>query len=257
MPFPNIAILLAAGQSQRMGSPKALYLLENGHTFLSLLVNTCRAAGVAPLVVTGAHDADIARAYPRLFRVYNRHWRDGQFSSVLCGLRACANAQRILIHPVDAPHVSAQTLKALRDCGEPVAVASYQGTPGHPVALDAATARQLIVSSSDSKQSSLLTTPFSPNPSTELRTGSVEGRRSLRPTPSTLRQGSGQASLGMNGFSASKTNSVLSLRTALKQLRAVPVAVDDPYVLENVNTPAQLEKLTVSRTKRRKPKSGR
>jgi len=140
----DIAIILAAGESKRMGQPKALLPARSGHTFLSQLAERCRAAGLVPMVVTGAHAAEIKAAHPKLWQVVNRQWRKGQLSSVLCGLRGAALAHRIVIHPVDAPDVKVTTFKKLARSKAPAAAAAFRGKQGHPVALDGTSARALL-----------------------------------------------------------------------------------------------------------------
>lgn len=140
----DIAIILAAGESKRMGQPKALLPARGGHTFLSQLADRCRKAGLIPLVVTGAHAAEIKQAHPKLWQVVNRQWRKGQLSSVMTGLRASALAQRVVIHPVDAPDVSVGTFKRLARTRAPAAAAAFGGKQGHPVSVDGATARMLL-----------------------------------------------------------------------------------------------------------------
>ncbi len=142
------AIILAAGASQRMGTPKALLEAARGLTFLARLARTFERAGLAPLVVVGAHAAQIRAAHPGVPSVLNAGWADGQLSSVRVGLRAALaqGAQRILIHPVDAPLLrpatAARVLAALASA--PAAVAHFKGKPGHPLALRASAARAVL-----------------------------------------------------------------------------------------------------------------
>ncbi len=140
----DIAIILAAGESKRMGQPKALLPARAGHTFLSQLAERCRAAGLVPMIVTGAHAAEIKAAHPKLWQVVNRQWRKGQLSSVMCGLRASALARRIVVHPVDAPDVKVATFRKLAKSKAPVAAAAAGRKQGHPIALDGASARALL-----------------------------------------------------------------------------------------------------------------
>lgn len=140
----DIAIILAAGESTRMGQPKALLPAAFGQTFLSQIAERCRKAGLLALVVTGAHAKEIRAAHPKIWQVVNRDWKKGQLSSVLTGLRAAALARRVVIQPVDAPFVLATTYRKVARSGGPVACAAYRGKAGHPVAVDAATARTLL-----------------------------------------------------------------------------------------------------------------
>ena len=106
-----IAIILAAGESRRMGLPKALLEADDGVTFLKRLASTFLEAGLSPLVVVGAHAAQIQAAHPDIPSVLNPHWQNGQLSSVFVGLRAALlqGAQRMLVHPVDAPMIRPTT----------------------------------------------------------------------------------------------------------------------------------------------------
>ncbi len=148
-----IAIILAAGQSSRMGKPKALLETAPGVTFLDRLAGIFRAAGLSPLAVLGAHAEQIVRLHPQVKQVLNAGWVDGQLSSVRVGLRAALlqGATRILIHPVDIPLIAEATavrlLSALEDC--PAGVATFEGKSGHPLGLRATAARLLLGSRLD------------------------------------------------------------------------------------------------------------
>ena len=66
----EVAVILAAGRSSRLGRPKAL-LEWGGETFLARLVRVFRAASVAPVVVTGgayqgSHAAAIEEETPTI-----------------------------------------------------------------------------------------------------------------------------------------------------------------------------------------------
>lgn len=134
-----IAIILAAGESLRMGSPKALLAAAPGQTFLARLAQTFTQAGLAPLVVLGSQADRIRAAHPTVASVVNAKWPDGQLSSVRVGLRAALaqGAQRVLVHPIDMPLITAATaeavLQALHDA--PSAIATCSGRAGHPLGL--------------------------------------------------------------------------------------------------------------------------
>lgn len=142
------AIILAAGESRRMGVPKALLAAADGHTFVSHLAATFVEAGAAPLVVTGKHAAEIAAAHPWLPMVVNEEWPDGQWSSVKAGLRAAlaAGATHVLIHPVDIPAISVSTVRAVLDAlaHHAAVVVHHAGTPAHPLGLSAEAACQVL-----------------------------------------------------------------------------------------------------------------
>lgn len=146
----DVGVVLAAGASSRMGTPKALVRDARGRTFLARVAAALRAGGCgAVVVVAGCHAAEIAPALPRgALLALNPRWRRGQLESARVGLeRALELAPRtVLIHPVDTPLVRALdvggALRAARR-GRP-AVACHAGQRGHPVALPAALAARVL-----------------------------------------------------------------------------------------------------------------
>ncbi len=144
-------VILAAGHSTRMGSPKALLPDREGCSFVARIVRTCVEAGCASItVVTGtAHDsiravlASDAPGVPvRLAR--NADPDRGQLSSIWTGLDDVAGtgADAMLLALVDAPFFSAATVRAVLDghraTGAPVVRPARGMEHGHPVLFDAA-----------------------------------------------------------------------------------------------------------------------
>jgi CTP:molybdopterin cytidylyltransferase MocA len=109
-------LILAAGESRRMGTPKAL-LEYRGETFLDRLVRLFSARCAPVIVVLGAHAEDIrARSGARCTFVVNADWRIGQTSSMQCGLRSMpAGVEGVLFTLVDHPAVSERTIDALTE----------------------------------------------------------------------------------------------------------------------------------------------
>lgn len=146
----DVGVILAAGASSRMGSPKALLRDPRGRTFLARVAAALRSGGCgAVLVVAGRHAADIASALPSgALLALNPRWERGQLESARAGLaRALDLAPRsVLIHPVDAPRVRGSDVeRALRAARRGrLAVACFAGERGHPVALPAALARRVL-----------------------------------------------------------------------------------------------------------------
>jgi molybdenum cofactor cytidylyltransferase len=128
-------LILAAGESSRMGSPKAL-LTYRGETFLDRLIGLFAPRCSSVVVVLGAVAADIrARISRPAVIAVNPEYRLGQTSSMQCGLRALGAAPGVLFTLVDHPAVDVRTLDALVN-GDPAAlvrVPRYQGRRGHPV----------------------------------------------------------------------------------------------------------------------------
>jgi len=142
-----LAIVLAAGEGRRMGMPKALLKYDETHSFLSRLCATFEEAGCEVLVVAGAEADRVAKMHPNISIVRNDGWEQGQLSSVRVGLSEALKrgADLVLVHPVDMPEVQAATVAALRKqaLGDG-ALPLYDGQRGHPLALPAAAAREVL-----------------------------------------------------------------------------------------------------------------
>jgi molybdenum cofactor cytidylyltransferase len=132
-------IILAAGESRRMGFPKAL-LRYRDETFLDTLIGLFAARCEPVIVVLGAHAGRIREGTrrPATF-VTNADYQRGQTSSMQCGLRAVPpGAESVLFTLVDHPAVAPATLDALlagqvHIPGPLVRVPRYQGRRGHPI----------------------------------------------------------------------------------------------------------------------------
>jgi CTP:molybdopterin cytidylyltransferase MocA len=129
-------IILAAGESTRMGSPKALLLLR-GETFADLLIETF-SRYCDPVILVLGHDADLLRSGIRRKSsarlVINHEYQTGQISSLQCGLRAApSGTSGVVFTLVDHPNVRPETMQALLAAGAPIAIPRFEGRRGHPV----------------------------------------------------------------------------------------------------------------------------
>jgi CTP:molybdopterin cytidylyltransferase MocA len=107
-------IILAAGESRRMGFPKAL-LRYGDETFLDTLIGLFAARCRPVIVVVGANSDRIREGTlrPAMF-VTNSDYQSGQTSSMQCGLRAVpAESDSVLFTLVDHPAVAPATVDAL------------------------------------------------------------------------------------------------------------------------------------------------
>ncbi len=151
------AVILAAGESRRMGSPKAL-LPYRGSTFLEYLLQITRHTSVGwTRVVVGAHAPEIARAV-HLVRdelVNNLDWEKGQLSSIQAALRSLPpdKTDGILLCPVDHPLVSAVLVGALIEAfyktGKSIVVPTYKQKRGHPMIFSKALYDKLLAAPED------------------------------------------------------------------------------------------------------------
>ena len=145
-------VVLAAGGSTRMGTPKAL-LDADGATFVARLAGTLRRGGCDPVVVVAAADtgpvaAEARRAGARL--ATNPGGAGGQIGSLRAALAHLDAIETppaaLLFTPVDNPAVSADTVRAVirawQRSGAAIVAPRYRGERGHPVLADMAVAHE-------------------------------------------------------------------------------------------------------------------
>jgi molybdenum cofactor cytidylyltransferase len=133
-------ILLAAGESRRMGFPKPLLRIDN-ETFLSRALRAMLEVARNVTVVTGAHRERVEAAVPADSRVsvaHNSDYLRGQLSSLKCAIRAvAADTEAAIVHLADHPMVAGVTFRAVAErypaAGVPILIARYAGRRGHPV----------------------------------------------------------------------------------------------------------------------------
>ncbi|MCL5005226.1 MAG: nucleotidyltransferase family protein [Acidobacteria bacterium] len=141
---PNIAgLVLAAGESSRMGYDKAL-LTYKGRSFLETITFTLSEAGIRCVVAVLGHHAEYIKQNIKLAGVevvVNQDYRLGQTSSLQAGLGALAKSELdgVILCLVDHPAISANTFKTLiqhfRRTEKPVMIPEFRGKHGHPVLI--------------------------------------------------------------------------------------------------------------------------
>ncbi len=134
------AILLAAGESSRMGRPKALLPWGDGTLIEYQIAELC-AAGVDDIVVVLGHAAEEIRPrVPASARVVvNEAYREGRASSLRAGAAALLDsADPIVILGVDQPRprrVHERLLSAHRGGRALITLPASDGKRGHPAVL--------------------------------------------------------------------------------------------------------------------------
>jgi molybdenum cofactor cytidylyltransferase len=141
VPLKFAVILLAAGNSVRMGTAKQL-LDFGGRPLLRHAVESAQASGCDPvIVVLGANEHEIRPVLTGLDVeiVVNERWAEGIGTSIQTGLRALENRDigGAILALSDQPFVASEFLSGLveRHCrtGRPIVAAQYSGTAGVPV----------------------------------------------------------------------------------------------------------------------------
>lgn len=150
-------LILAAGESSRMGTDKAL-LLYRGRTFLEHILATLHNAGIEQLTVVLGHHADEIQLAAKLTGtevVVNQDYRRGQTSSLQAGLRALDRPaiQAVVLCLVDHPAVSTEVIRklvaAFEQSAAPVVIPTYQGQRGHPALISRALFAELLALSTN------------------------------------------------------------------------------------------------------------
>lgn len=137
------AVVLAAGESRRMGQPKLL-MPYGEKTIIETVVRSVVASKVdGTVVVIGARREEMEEKLRHIAakRVFNRDYRSGMFSSVLCGLGALPRSARAAVLVLaDQPGIPGEIIDSLIDsfCRERkgLVVPVYRKKRGHPLLLD-------------------------------------------------------------------------------------------------------------------------
>ena len=146
------AIILAAGESRRMGRPKAL-LPYHGGTFVSVLAEKLSETCSPLCVVFGYQAQDLMAWTPApVIAVENTNYRYGMLTSLQAGLRAIPELpERILFTLVDHPAIKTSTIRLLLECAAPLAIPRYSGKRGHPVIMSREIASEILAEPMTSK----------------------------------------------------------------------------------------------------------
>jgi molybdenum cofactor cytidylyltransferase len=148
------AVILAAGASSRMGTPKQL-LEYGGQTFVRRAALAARKAGCDPVVVvTGAHAEALEKELRglELQTANNPEWESGIGSSIRAGVRAVVETNEklsaLILMLCDQPFVTSDILSRLitahRETGRAIVASSYGGTLGVPALFGKAFFAELL-----------------------------------------------------------------------------------------------------------------
>ncbi len=158
-------VILAAGESSRMGTPKQL-LLYAGETLLQRTINAAQAVAENVIVVLGANaqvvagacspqaenlsSASNAQKHAKASRlggykppphiIENHNWREGMGTSVSLGLQTLLkshpNTKAVIFLLCDQPLLTSEILQQIvtkqEATGSPIVAAEYNGTLGVP-----------------------------------------------------------------------------------------------------------------------------
>lgn len=159
--FKNLpVIILAAGDSKRMGEPKGL-LNYRGKPFLVHQVERLLEIGFSEIIVVLGKDYKLYHEkVPELNGVeftVNPATERGQFSSIQCGMQKIKSsmAAGVFIFPIDVPcsdeEVWEELANALSSSNIAVTIPEFQGKKGHPVLISREFMQHLIACEFDTR----------------------------------------------------------------------------------------------------------
>ena len=139
-----VAVILSAGESSRMGRPKALLPID-GVRFIEKIVTALRSTRVNEIIAVLGHDAEEMRRKVSdlpVKIVVNPDYKQGQLSSLIAAIRNIESGEKhrvdaILVHLVDHPYINADLVNVMIDrfyeTKKLIVVPRHQGRRGHPV----------------------------------------------------------------------------------------------------------------------------
>lgn len=128
------AVVLAAGEASRFGSPKQRLLLPE------VLARVAEADLDEIVVVAGAHELEPRHDQSHGRVVHCADWARGPGASLRCGLAAlAADTDAAVVVLADGPDLAPaavdRVVRAWRDGAGDVVAASYAGERGHPLVV--------------------------------------------------------------------------------------------------------------------------
>jgi molybdenum cofactor cytidylyltransferase len=138
------AVVLSAGESSRMGRPKAL-LPIGGEVFIERIVRVLQQTCVKKIFVVLGHNAEEMRRRIEHLPVeilINPAYQQGQLSSLQVAVRRVeseAQCDAMLVHLVDHPYIDPHLVDSMIDrfyeTDTLIVVPRFAGKRGHPVIL--------------------------------------------------------------------------------------------------------------------------
>jgi molybdenum cofactor cytidylyltransferase len=146
------AIILSAGNSERMGKHKALLAFDKGTTFLQKITETYLLAGIEQVIVVvnsilfdTIKQGDYALS-AKILLVINDKPELGRFYSLRTGIKYLLPGNFFFFQNIDNPYTSEALLRELilhKDEAE-VIMPTFKGRTGHPVLINPSVIKEII-----------------------------------------------------------------------------------------------------------------
>jgi molybdenum cofactor cytidylyltransferase len=148
-----VAVVLAAGESSRMGRPKALLPID-GQTFIERIVAALKQTKVGKIIVILGHNGSELEAKISHLPVQiliNTDYKQGQLSSLQLAVRylqADTDCDGMLVHLVDHPYLAPalveEMIRRFYATKKRIVVPKFHGKRGHPVIFSNALFGELL-----------------------------------------------------------------------------------------------------------------
>lgn len=138
------AILLAAGNSGRMGFSKLLLSFKKNRSFFEEIVSQYLLFGCDKIIVmVNPKDVELAQKFNQKIKcneiefVVNDNPDLGRFRSIRLGIQRIITGSNCFLHNIDNPFTDLALLKMLSDALErnSCAILEYEGKRGHPLLM--------------------------------------------------------------------------------------------------------------------------
>jgi len=165
--MPNIgAVILAAGESSRLGQPKQLVQFR-GKSLVSRAIDAAIEAGCSPITIVLGSDSkkiEDELAGTGVAIVINESWRAGIGTSIRAGaqnlLSQAPNLEAIVLLVCDQPFVDARVIKGLielrQKTDKSIVASAYSGTLGVPALFDRSCFQELLALGDDTGAKSII-----------------------------------------------------------------------------------------------------
>ena len=160
------AVILAAGESSRLGQPKQLVQFR-GKSLVRRAADAASEAGSSPITIVLGSDSkkiEDELAGTGVAIVKNENWRAGIGTSIRAGvqnlLSQAPNLEAIVLLVCDQPFVDARVIKGLielrQKTNKSIVASAYSGTLGVPALFDRSCFGELLALSDDTGAKSII-----------------------------------------------------------------------------------------------------
>lgn len=147
-------LIVAAGESKRLGTPKQLLQFE-GQSIINRLIEIVRMSGEIPITMVLGAEAEAIQAQltdTTLNLVLNEDWKEGMGTSIRIGLTRMIEVDSaldgVMILVCDQPYIKSEQIQALiqlqNNTGLPMAACFYAGIVGTPALFHSSMFPQLL-----------------------------------------------------------------------------------------------------------------